>query len=474
MLHDARARTLALARDLSGEQLLGPRLSIVNPPLWEIGHLGWFQEHWCLRYEGDGRLRPSMLAHADDFYNSATVPHATRWDLPLPDFDATLGYLQRVLDRVLERIDREGATEHLRYFAQLAAFHEEMHCEAFTYTRQTLGYAAPDRGRQAGAAANAGAWPGDVEIPGGEFMLGAAPDTGFVFDNEKWAHAVEVRPFCMARAPVTNVEFAAFVDDEGYRRRELWSDAGWQWREQTGAHAPVYWQKRDGEWLQRHYDTVVPIPPHHPVIHVNCYEAEAYCRWAGRRLPTEAEWEFAAATTPGLAGCKRRHPWGDAAPSARHANLFGVVGACADVAAFAEGDSGWGCRQMFGNVWEWTADWFGPYPGFEADPYKEYSAPWFGDHKVLRGGCFATRAGLLRTTWRNFYTPDRRDVFAGFRTCAPVPPSDGAPASREQGSRLRDAAVREPGAATLSAGATSVSGVTPPEGAPVPPSGVAL
>ena len=472
MLQDARARTLALSRDLNGERLLGPRLSIVNPPLWEIGHVGWFQEYWCLRYQGNGGLRTSMLAHADNLYDSATVPHATRWDLPLPDFDATLSYLQQVLGRVLERIDREGATEFLQYFAQLAVFHEEMHCEAFTYSRQTLGYAAPATGGTC-ATTDAGAWPGDVEIAGGEFMLGAEPGTGFVFDNEKWGHAVGVPPFCIARAPVTNADYAVFVEDGGYGRCELWSDNGWQWREQTGAQAPVYWQKRDGEWLQRHYDAMVAILPHRPVIHVNWYEADANCRWARRRLPTEAEWEFAAATTPGSAGRRRRFPWGDAAPSSRHANLFGVAGACVDVAACGKGDSGWGCRQMFGNVWEWTADWFGPYPGFEADPYKEYSAPWFGNHKVLRGGCFATHPGLLRNTWRNFYTPDRRDVFAGFRTCALVPPSGGAPASREQGSRLRDATARESGAATLSAGAAFASGATSPEGARVPPSGVA-
>lgn len=425
MLQDARARTLALSRDLNGERLLGPRLGIVNPPLWEIGHLGWFQEYWCLRYRENGEPKASMLDYADDFYNSATVPHASRWDLPLPDVDATLAYLQRVLDRVLARIDKEGATAHLRYFGRLAAFHEEMHCEAFTYTRQTLGYPEPIFGSEP-VVYGGGAWPGDAEIRGGRFMLGAAPGDEFVFDNEKWAHAVEVGPFCMARAPVTNAEYAVFVEDGGYRRRELWNNDGWQWREQTGAQAPVYWQKRDGVWLQRHYDAMVAIPPHRPVIHINWYEADAYCRWARRRLPTEAEWEFAAATSPVSAGRKRRYPWGDAAPVSQHANMFGVAGACVDVAACAEGDSGWGCRQMFGNVWEWTADWFGPYPGFEADPYKEYSAPWFGDHKVLRGGCFATPPGLLRNTWRNFYTPDRRDVFSGFRTCAPVPPPGGA------------------------------------------------
>jgi len=418
MLLEARARTLLLTQDLSGGQLLGPKLAIVNPPLWEIGHVGWFQEHWCLRYQADGGLPAApALANADQLYNSATVPHATRWDLPLPSFDATLDYLQQVLDRVLERIDREGATGHLQYFVQLAVFHEEMHCEAFTYSRQTLGYAKPVTSPLR-AGRSGGAWSGDAEIAGGRFMLGATPAAGFVFDNEKWAHEVEVQPFAMSRAPVTNAEFAAFVDDEGYHRRELWSDGGWQWRETAAAQAPVYWQQHDGKWLKREFDQVATLLPHAPIIHVNWHEADAYCRWAGRRLPTEAEWEFAAATLPGETGCPRRYPWGDVDHSPRHANLFGVVDGCADVAAFPDGDSGWGCRQMFGNVWEWTADGFGPYPGFVRDPYREYSEPWFGDHKVLRGGSFATRASLLRNTWRNFYTPDRRDVFAGFRTCA--------------------------------------------------------
>ena len=417
MLQAARLRTLALVSDLEGDRLLGPRLRIVNPPLWEIGHLGWFQEYWCLRYQDRGGSTPPMLADADGLYNSATVPHAARWDLPLPDIDATLAYLRQVLERVLERVDQQGATDRLLYFAQLAAFHEEMHCEAFTYTRQTLGYPQPAPTLQAATCAS-GALPGDVEIPGGRFMLGATPDMGFVFDNEQWAHGVEVQQFRMSRAPVTCAEFAQFVDDSGYLRRELWSTAGWRWREDAGALAPVYWHKSGGQWLQRHYDAAIALPPDAPVMHVNWFEAEAYCRWAGRRLPTEAEWEFAAATTRTPGEAKRRYPWGETAPERRHANLYGVMGSCADVAAFDAGDSAWGCRQMIGNVWEWTADDFRPYPGFAPDPYQEYSEPWFGDHKVLRGGCFATRASLLRNTWRNFYTPDRRDVFAGFRTCA--------------------------------------------------------
>lgn len=417
MLQAARGRTLSLAQDLTGERLLGPRLAIVNPPLWEIGHLGWFQEYWCLRYQGGQPPAPSQLRDGDALYDSAAVPHGARWDLPLPDIDATLRFLERVLAQVLERLDREGNSEQVRYFAQLAACHEEMHCEAFTYTRQTLGYAAPHP-PAGNELSRAGPHPGDIEIAGGDFLLGADRDGGaFVFDNEKWAHPVHVPPFRMARAAVNNAEFSAFADDNGYRRRELWSEPGWRWRERAEAESPVYWRREGGAWMERCYDRWAPLRPHAAVTHVNWFEAEAWCRWARRRLPTEAEWEAAAASAPAANG-KRTYPWGETPPSPEHANLYGVTGKTVDVAAFPDGDSGWGCRQMFGNVWEWTADWFEPYPGYLRDPYKEYSEPWFGDHKVLRGGCFATSPGLLRNTWRNFYTPDRRDVFAGFRTCA--------------------------------------------------------
>jgi iron(II)-dependent oxidoreductase len=416
LLTDARARTLRLFEDLTGERLLGPKLAIVNPPLWEIGHLGWFQERWCLRQRDDDALGASILDGADTLYDSAAVAHDTRWGLPLPSIADTRGYIDAVLQRVVRRIER-GAAPQLSYFVQLAALHEQMHCEAFTYTRQTLGYPRPAQVPHA-TAASAGPLRGDVDVTGGTFLLGARRDDGFVFDNEKWAHEVTVAPFAIARAPVTNAEFAAFVDDGGYTRRELWRDDGWRWRESMQALAPVYWGRQNGGWLRRSYDAIVPLAADVPVIHVNWFEADAWCRWAGRRLPTEAEWEFTTATVPGNTAVKRRYPWGDAAPRPQQANLYGAGTDCIDVAAGADGDSAWGCRQMIGNVWEWTADWFNPYPGFVRDPYKEYSEPWFGNHRVLRGGCFATHPALIRNTWRNFYTPDRRDVFAGFRTCA--------------------------------------------------------
>ena len=416
MLQAARARTLAFASRLRPDQWLGPYLSIVNPPLWEIGHLAWFQEHWCLRYRPDRSLGPSMLQNADACYNSAIVPHAQRWHLPLINVEQTLTYLRDVLNAVLSRIEREGITEHLRYFALLAVFHEEMHNEAFHYTCQTLRYPSEKRHKKQTVKYDPPA--GDANIAGGRFLLGAGANDGFVFDNEKWAHEVTVQPYRMARTAVSNAEFAGFVDDEGYIRREQWSEAGWHWRTKAGATTPVYWVKQGTQWHVRCFDKIVPLAPNAAVLHVNWYEAEAYCNWAKRRLPTEAEWEFSAATAPGDATRKRRYPWGDTPPTEAHANLYGVASDTVDVSAFPVGDSAWGVRQLFGNVWEWTADWFNAYPGFVRDPYKEYSEPWFGNHKILRGGCYATRASLLRNTWRNFYTPDRRDVLAGFRTCA--------------------------------------------------------
>ncbi len=418
MLVDARETLLALVADLTDAQLLGPRLRIVNPPLWEIGHVAWFQEKWTLRHL---RGLPPGRTDADRLYDSAAVAHDTRWDLPLPDRPTTLALMQATLDRVLGYLRAEPLADAARYFHLLALFHEDMHAEALGYTRQTHGYAPPSLPvPPAAEIPGGGPLPGDVAVPGGRFLLGAAPDDGFVFDNEKWAHPVAVAPFRIARAAVTNAEFAAFVDDGGYQQARWWSAAGWDWRERAGAAQPVYWQRGPDGWRVRRFDAWEPLAPHRPALHVNWYEAEAYCNWAGRRLPTEAEWEMAAAAEPAAGGAwrKRRFPWGDEAPTPERANLDWRRGGTVDVGALPAGDSYFGCRQMVGNVWEWTASDFGPYPGFVVDPYKEYSEPWFGDHKVLRGGCWTTRGRLIRNTWRNFYQPDRRDVWAGFRTCA--------------------------------------------------------
>lgn len=417
---DVRSRTLELIADLSDEQLLGPKLSIVNPPLWEIGHMTWFQENWVLRHYSN---KSPIRDDADSLYDSSNVHHHTRWDLRLPSRQKTLDYMQQVLDGVIAQLQAEEPTPEATYFCLLATFHEDMHTEALTYTRQTHGYPAPHLSvDRTTPDTEGGPLPGDVDIPGGTYMLGSTQDLPFVFDNEKWAHPVAVRPFAIARAPVTNAEFAAFVEDRGYQRQEFWSPEGWTWRQQTGAEHPVYWQY-DGGWLRQHFDQLISLESHCPVIHVNWYEADAYCRWAGRRLPTEAEWELAASATPtsdgqGITTHKRRYTWGDELPSPERVNMAWRAMGCIPVDALPDSDSAFGCRQMIGNVWEWTSSDFGSFPGFVADPYKDYSQPWFTGHKVLRGGCWTTRMRLIRNTWRNFYPLHRRDVWAGFRTCA--------------------------------------------------------
>jgi iron(II)-dependent oxidoreductase len=429
---DARERTLSLAAVLAPGDLLGPRLSIVNPPLWELGHVAWFQEKWVLRHAAG---RQPLREDGDRLYDSSAVPHDARWGLPLPSLDETLAYLRTVERCVMERLaglqgrdlaglqgrDLAGFQGPDLYFTRLTVFHEDMHLEAMAFTRQTLGRTAPLLPRGEVPIGPGGDLPGDVRVPGGTFQLGATPDEPFVFDNEKWAHTVELAPFAIARAPVTQARFAEFVEDGGYRRRDLWSEPGWRWREAARAERPTYWERRRAGWFRRDFERWLPLEPDRPMVNVCWFEAEAWCRWAGRRLPTEAEWEAAAAGEPGAAGRlahrKRRFPWGDEPPTPARAHLDGRALHPVDVGALPDGDSAFGCRQMMGNVWEWTASDFLPYPGFVPDPYRDYSQPWFATHKVLRGGSFATPARLLRNTWRNFYTPDRRDPWAGFRTC---------------------------------------------------------
>jgi iron(II)-dependent oxidoreductase len=368
-LTDAHARTREIFGALSAARFEVPCIPIVNPPLWELGHVGWFQEFWIHR-RGESDAAP-MLRNADNLYDSARVPHDSRWTLPLPGLDATWRFVDGVLERSLARLNESPLTDELAYFATLAVFHQDMHNEAFSYTWHTLGYPLPIAPR--GLPQPAGS-AGDIEIAAGTMRLGAEPGSGFVFDNEKWAHAVQLPAFAIARQPVSNREYLEFVADGGYAQRVLWSEAGAAMLETLDLNCPRYWRREADDWTVRRFDRTLPLALDEPVMHVSFYEAQAYCRWAGRRLPMEAEWERAASVL-----------------DAR------------------------------GSVWEWTASRFEPYPGFSADPYLEYSKPWFADeHRVLRGGSFATPPRLLRPSLRNFYQPARADVFCGFRTCAPA------------------------------------------------------
>src|SRR5216684_5800204 len=359
LLNEARERTLALVADLDDEQMIGPRLNIVNPLRWEIGHIAWFQEYWILR-QMHGRA--PMLACGDTLYDSARVAHETRWDLPLPSKAETITYMQGVLDQVLDLYSQKEDAAELSdddaYFLSLVLLHEDMHAEAVTYTRQTLAFSAPrfnsvdESARTHSPVKEVTDDPlGDVEIPGGLFLLGSIPGKRFAFDNEMKAHEVQVQPFKISRTAVINAQYAAFVGDGGYERRELWSDAGWRWRETTGSKHPVYWRFIDEKWWRRDFNEMVQLEDYLPVLHVNWYEADAFCRWAGRRLPTEAEWEVAAGAEPttdghGITTHRRQFPWGDEAPTPDRANLDWHSMGCIDVRALPSGDSAFGCRQM--------------------------------------------------------------------------------------------------------------------------------
>jgi ergothioneine biosynthesis protein EgtB len=370
-LIDAHERTWPILADLQPDQWQVPYDPGINPPAWEYGHVAWFTEFWVLRnahWNARGEIvtdAPSRLADADRWFDSSRVPHADRWTLPLPPLAALRDYARRVLDAEVAKL---GDSDDLYPF-QLALFHADMHAEALTCMRQTLDHVLPARLALPARVGNGAS----VEIPAGPFVQGSAPDGDFVFDNEKWAHRVELAAFRIDRECVSNASFLAFVEAGGYDDAHLWSEEGRAWLAQSKATQPRRWRARRHGWEQRWFGHWQALPLDRPVCHVNAFEAEAYCRWAGRRLPTEAEWERAAT---------------------------------ADAIA-------WG-----GTVWEWTATPFLPYPGFAADRYRDYSTPWFGSHRSVRGGSWITRSRLLHPRYRNFYLPHRRDLFAGFRTCA--------------------------------------------------------
>ncbi|HEX7971149.1 MAG TPA: selenoneine synthase SenA [Thiobacillus sp.] len=363
-LTQARGRLRALIDCLPADGWLGPRAGHLNPPLWEYGHIVWFQERWCLRARADGGFAASLLDAADTLYDSSSVPHDTRWDLPLLQPAAVDDYAARVATAVATRL-RDGLDDALAYFAELSLVHELMHIEAWWMAFQNLGYAPPFRPERAGAL------PAQrLAFAEGEVELGSGPDAGFVFDNEKWRHAVAVPAFDIDAGPVSETVFAGFVDAGGYRNRAGWSDDGWAWRTASGADCPVYWRRENGAWQVCRFGQWTPLSSAMPVLHVNRFEAEACAAWLGRRLPTAAQWLRATA--------RPEFNWGEA--------------------------------------WDWLRDPFAPYPGFGPDPYRDYSQPWFHTHGELRGGGPLTDPSFKRPGFRNFYLPQRRDPFAGFRT----------------------------------------------------------
>ena len=417
LLDDARRRTLALVAPLSENDLGTQHDPLMSPIVWDLGHIAHFEELWLLRNtEG-----PVEFGEMPGVYNPFEHPRATRGALELPSAADTLALLARVRERVAERvrtIDWTTDDPLLRdgYVVRLVAQHEHQHNETMLQTlqlKQGAPYAAP-RGWDVPAALPVAR--DMVHVPAGEYSMGT-DDRVWAYDNERPRHRVWLPAFEIDRVPVTNGAYLEFMHDGGYERRELWSGAGWQWREQTRANAPGYWERRGAHWSVRTMDRVQPVPLDHPVCHVSWYEAEAFARWAGKRLPSEAEWEVAA-TWDAARGAARQAPWGAGPATPPVANVEQLAFGTAPVGAYPAGTSPSGCTGMVGDVWEWTASDFTGYPGFVAFPYREYSEVFFGsDSRVLRGGSWATRAAVARATFRNWDYPVRRQIFAGFR-CA--------------------------------------------------------
>ncbi len=430
VLHETRQRTLALVAGLSPNDLERVHSTLMSPLVWDLGHIAAFEDLWLAhRYGARELLRDDLM----DVYDAFETPRAGRGELPFLRSAAAREYMEAVRARTLAVLDERGPGDGR--VAELVIRHEQQHCETMLQTLQLArldGYRLPGvregadsvredaagTGSQAGAGAGGSSSHGPsglelVDLPAGEFTLGAPAD-GFAYDNERPRHLASLPEFKIGLGPITNATFLTFVEGGGYERREWWSDEGWAWKEQYDIHRPGAWTDGlDGEWR---LGTLHPLLPDQPVVHVSWFEADAFARAHGARLPSESEWEKAA--TWDLERDRRlTQPWGEQPllPGV-HANVDHVSDGPLPVAQHRDGVSPSGCLGMIGDTWEWTASEFTGYPGFVAHPYPEYSEVFFDDgYRVLRGGSWATRARVITAAFRNWDFPQRRQIFAGFR-----------------------------------------------------------
>ena len=421
-LRNARERTLQLVAPVSEEDLRRQHDPLMSPILWDLGHIVHFEALW-LTHNVEG---PIEFTEMPGMYNPFEHPRATRASLPLPSLAALVELGAEVRLDVLATLARAdlGSSHPLLaggFVYHMVLQHEYQHDETILQTLQLKRgepYHAPRAGSPIGSAGTAAnSFRGMVRVDAGEYPIGTSTAAD-AYDNERPQHHVHLDAFEIDAAPVTNGAYLEFMRDGGYERAELWTRAGWRWLQEAQVRAPKHWDRdADGTWMTRSMDRIAPVALDHPVIHVCYHEADAFARWAGKRLPTEYEWEVAASWDP-AARMPRAYPWGDDEPTRAHANVDQLSFGTAPIGAYPCNVSPLGCYGMIGDAWEWTSSDFHGYPGFRPFPYAEYSEAFFGpDYKVLRGGSWATRPGAIRNTFRNWDFPIRRQIFSGFR-CA--------------------------------------------------------
>jgi iron(II)-dependent oxidoreductase len=414
-LEAARARTLGMLAGVPEAELLRQHSPLMSPLVWDVAHLANYEEQWLLRALGGPALTDPAF---DAIYDAFRHPRRLRAELPLLSPAEAFTYAARVRQAVREHLDTlpEDSPEPLLkdgFVFGMVAQHEQQHAETLAATLQlmtTWEYRPAARERPL-----PGAVPQhEVFLPGGPVRLGS--NAAWAYDNERPVHTVDVPAFFLDAHPVTNGDYLVFVESGGYEDPRWWDPKGWEFIQAEQLRHPLFWLPQGQHvWLRRRFGWVEPLPKDEPVQHVCWYEAEAYARWAGKRLPTEAEWEKAA---QGSDGTPREHPWGAAPASPEHANLGGDTWGPAPVGSYSQGRSADGVWGLLGDVWEWTASSFGGYEGFHAFPYREYSEVFFGsEYRVLRGGAWASAPVAVRNSFRNWDYPIRRQIFAGFR-CA--------------------------------------------------------
>jgi len=417
-LDEARKRTLALVEPLNEEDLHRQHDALMSPIIWDLGHIAHFEELWLVRnLEG-----PVEFGEMPGTYNPFENPRRVRGQLELPSLDEMKKLMSDIRADVLKSLESvpvtgDNALLDNGYVYSMVLQHEYQHNETILQTLQ-LKQGEPYRAPRLYAPPSRRITPSGAmaSFTGGRVTLGT-DDRSAAYDNERPTHERDVAPFKIDVYPVTNADYLRFMRDGGYTRENLWSEAGWKWRQESGAESPKYWMRDGDAWCVRVMDRVRSVDPSLPVCHVCFHEAEAFARYAGKRLPTETEWEVAA-SWDAEHNRARRFPWGDEPATAERANLDQLSFSVAPVGAYAANWSPLGCYGMIGDVWEWTSSDFLPYPGYQTFPYPEYSEVFFGnEYKVLRGGSWATRPGVVRNTFRNWDYPIRRQIFSGFR-CA--------------------------------------------------------